>query len=241
MKVTEIFRSVQGEGIYTGKPAVFVRLAGCNLKCSWCDTRYSSWELTEFEEVQIDDLLSKIIEFDVGLVIFTGGEPCLQSKELITLCEKLKIYKVKIHIETNGTIFDNKLIKMIDFWSINPKLSSSTNQCGLVPFKIKIIKKIINKLPIDKYQLKFVISEDNMNQDIIEVEQIIKKSKMKHNANIIFQPEGTSTDIVHYSSKCANLAEILVINQMHYIMKQFSNARVLSQMHKFFWWNKRKI
>jgi len=96
MRVNEIFYSLQGEGRYAGTPAVFVRFAGCNLRCSFCDTEFESYtEMTE------EEIVAEIIQYPCTTVILTGGEPTLQltSSLLQKICES----KRNIHIETNGT------------------------------------------------------------------------------------------------------------------------------------------
>jgi 7-carboxy-7-deazaguanine synthase len=99
MNVCEIFASIQGESTHAGRPCVFVRLAGCNLRCTYCDTTYS---YEEGSEISIDAILSKVESFDINLVEITGGEPLLQpdSHALVTsLCNA----GYEVLIETNGS------------------------------------------------------------------------------------------------------------------------------------------
>jgi organic radical activating enzyme len=100
LQLAEIFYSIQGEGEHTGKPAVFVRLAGCNLSCDFCDTDYS---LKFFSTV--DDIVAKVRELgkDCPMVVLTGGEPLAQS-EALELIEALRRDGRRVHIESNGTI-----------------------------------------------------------------------------------------------------------------------------------------
>lgn len=98
MRVNEIFYSLQGEGRYTGTPAVFVRFAGCNLRCSFCDTEFETYtEMTE------DEIVARVLSYPTPHVILTGGEPTLQLTT--SLLQKLNGEESRriVHIETNGT------------------------------------------------------------------------------------------------------------------------------------------
>jgi organic radical activating enzyme len=96
MKVSEIFLSIQGEGVNIGKPVVFLRLAGCNLKCEWCDSKFA-WQ---GKEMDIGEVINQIREFNCKNVVITGGEPSLQIKEIEKL---INIASFNYEIETNGT------------------------------------------------------------------------------------------------------------------------------------------
>jgi len=96
----EIYKSVQGESSHAGRPCIFVRLAGCNLRCSWCDSEYTftgGYKLTE-DEVVAD--IAKLAP--VKLIEFTGGEPLLQERQLIPLMERLLAQGYELMIETSG-------------------------------------------------------------------------------------------------------------------------------------------
>lgn len=98
--VQDIFLTIQGEGPLVGHPAVFVRLGGCNLACTFCDTEFES-----FTQVSIDKILEKILSFKTNLVVITGGEPMRQPME--KFCDLLLKNNLKVQIETNGTIYRN--------------------------------------------------------------------------------------------------------------------------------------
>ncbi|MBP9791674.1 MAG: 7-carboxy-7-deazaguanine synthase QueE [Rickettsiales bacterium] len=100
--VVEIFKTFQGEGPYTGHKSIFIRLGGCNLSCSFCDT-----EFDEFKAITLNDIIKEVKELaqndEVRLVVITGGEPFIQH--ISFLCEKLIANRYKVQIETNGTLF----------------------------------------------------------------------------------------------------------------------------------------
>ena len=101
MKIIEIFSSISGEGLRQGLPATFVRCAGCNLSCAWCDTPESHGE---GEEMKIEEIVSAVSAGMPRYVIITGGEPLLQEEELIGLLATLRDAGYRIEIETNGTL-----------------------------------------------------------------------------------------------------------------------------------------
>ena len=129
----EIFHSIQGEGVNIGKPAVFLRLALCNLACTWCDTKYT-WDWQQYEreeqilEIQAEEAQRQILRYNCTYLVVTGGEPMLQQKQLIPLLKYLKNKEFQIEIETNGTIVpDQELVSLVDHWSVSPKLQNSGN------------------------------------------------------------------------------------------------------------------
>src|SRR3954469_7526374 len=103
MFVAEIFYSLQGEGILTGVPSVFVRTSGCNLRCTWCDTPYTSWH-PEGNERSNDQIVAAVVGYGAAHVVVTGGEPMI-APEIVALTERLHDVGLHITIETAGTIF----------------------------------------------------------------------------------------------------------------------------------------
>src|SRR5688500_13111997 len=121
MKVSELFYSIQGEGKLTGVPSVFVRASGCNLRCTWCDTPYASWDPVG-EEMTVDEIVRRVAEFPSRHVVLTGGEPMIM-KEIGALSIALKDAGYHITIETAATVFTPVVV---DLASLSPKLSNST-------------------------------------------------------------------------------------------------------------------
>ena len=100
MYLIEIYKSVQGESSFAGRPCIFVRLAGCNLRCSWCDSEYT---FTGGYKLSEDEVVAEIAKLaPVKLIEFTGGEPLLQERELIPLMERLLAQGYELMIETSG-------------------------------------------------------------------------------------------------------------------------------------------
>jgi len=129
----EIFHSIQGEGVYAGRPAVFLRLALCNLACVWCDTRYT-WDWEHYDQgkgitaLSLDEVEEAILRYRCRNLVVTGGEPLVQQRQLTPLLERLKACGFWIEVETNGTIVPGKkLLGVVDHWSVSPKLENSEN------------------------------------------------------------------------------------------------------------------
>jgi len=119
MKVNEIFHSLQGEGHFTGMPAIFIRLSGCNLKCDFCDTDHIPHsEMTE------ENIVNRVSAFNAIHVVITGGEPTMQLTA--SLIEKLHAAGKYVQIETNGTLpLDDDLLNSIDWITCSPKFGNA--------------------------------------------------------------------------------------------------------------------
>ena len=136
MQINEIFKSIQGEGPNFGKPAIFLRTAQCNLKCTWCDTKYTwDWENYDFSkevnDMTIDEIKESILDHGINHLVITGGEPLLQQDDLADLLSFLKP-DFYVEIETNCTILPNKMLTdLVDQWNVSPKTENSGNPLEL--------------------------------------------------------------------------------------------------------------
>jgi organic radical activating enzyme len=132
LQLAEIFYSIQGEGAFSGTPAVFVRLAGCNLSCDFCDTDYS---LKFFAGV--DDVVARVREIggDCPMVILTGGEPLVQ-RETLLLIDALRRDGRRVHIESNGTIYtdlpDDVWLCVSPKERVDPRMAQRANEVKLI-------------------------------------------------------------------------------------------------------------
>ncbi len=126
-KVNEIFKSIQGESTYAGLPCTFIRLAGCNLRCTYCDTNYAFYHGKELSD---DEIIAKIEEFGVNCIEFTGGEPLLQE-ETPPLLKTLLDKGYKVLVETNGSIcigcLDKRLTIIMDIKTPKSGMSERMN------------------------------------------------------------------------------------------------------------------
>ena len=194
MKIAEIFYSIQGEGTLTGVPSVFVRTSGCNLRCVWCDTPYTSWT-PEGEQQSIDQIVDQVRSHRTARhVVVTGGEPMI-APEIVTLTKRLRELGSHITIETAGTVF---VPVECDLMSISPKLANSTpegvfaNQHERLRTNTDVLKQLIQY----PHQLKFVVSSP---ADLEEVEQLLQ-SIGADRANVLLMPEGRTEQALHERS-----------------------------------------
>ncbi len=195
MKMSEIFYSIQGEGIKTGLPSVFFRVSHCNLRCHWCDTPYTSWK-PENKEVTVEQAVNMIEEYGCKNVVITGGEPFVWKKELRFLCDQLWYDGYHITIETNATIFEEV---EFDLMSMSPKLESSTpydrdpkwaKKHDRERVKIDVIDEFISRCThnnLRDYQLKFVVVDGS---ELEEIQDILGSLRQYSNRNVLLMPEG---------------------------------------------------
>lgn len=171
-KISEIFYSIQGEGYWTGTPAIFVRFSGCNLRCLFCDTKHESYTLMSIEEI-----LKTIDSYAVKVpVILTGGEPLFQLKaglgELICAVSGMQY---PIHIETNGTFhFPDNLFDLC--WiTVSPKEHEVVKQ---VLKKGNEIKLVYSNQNLSKYEVMnfehYYLQPESM-KNTLEVVEICKR------------------------------------------------------------------
>lgn len=99
LPIMETFYTVQGEGFYTGRPAFFIRVAGCDVGCVWCDVK-ESWDANEHEVLQVSDLVKQVQESGTNFVVITGGEPAMYDLNYLT--QELHKLNVEIAVETSG-------------------------------------------------------------------------------------------------------------------------------------------
>lgn len=166
-KISEIFKSVQGEGAYQGVEQVFVRLFGCNLNCWFCDTQQ---EL--FEEESYLNVVKKIREYkNFHSVSFTGGEPLLQVDFLRKIIPELKKYEYKVYLETNGVLCDSleKIIENVDIVSMDFKLPSSTFGSSFWNEHEKFLKVARQK----EVFVKAVVGKKTKKEDLFFTSEII--------------------------------------------------------------------
>jgi 7-carboxy-7-deazaguanine synthase len=213
MKISEIFFSLQGEGLEIGLPTVFVRLFACDLRCNWCDTMYAV-EGRDFRDHSVLEVLSEVEKHECKRVCITGGEPLIQIKEVEELSNHLIKDNYKILLETSGHKMPPPIL-----WTENSTISMDC-KCPSSSMQDKMDFDLFIKLR-PKDQLKFVI------QDEIDYEYargILKRYNIS--ANIIFQPT--------HGSDLGWITKKVIDDKLEFI-------RVLPQLHKIIWGDKRGV
>jgi 7-carboxy-7-deazaguanine synthase len=220
MQIVEIFKSIQGEGTLIGSPMVFIRLWGCNMKCTWCDTAYS-WS-PEFKDITKRDILNPnelanllLQKYpEITWFNFTGGEPTLWATEILQTTIILQKQAKKVCIQTNGKDWNDDLFEILDKICMDLKCPNSGEKSDL---------NLIEKLRIQD-ELKFVIQTEN---DLEYTEKIIKDCKT--NATIIIQPVMIKNESLD-----------LYYARIRWLVKEFESTnhkeiRILPQLHQLLW------
>lgn len=190
MKIAELFYSIQGEGSLVGVPSVFIRTSGCNLRCAWCDTPYTSWQ-PEGTDLSIGQILDEVKAHPAKHVVVTGGEPMI-APEIVPLTERLRGLGLHITVETAGTVFQPVAC---DLMSISPKLSNSTPigpwmaQHERVRIQMDVLEELIERY---EYQLKFVVSRA---EDLQEIRGLVRELGAPVD-RVILMPEGIDTEVL---------------------------------------------
>ena len=193
MLISELFYSVQGEGLLSGVPSVFVRTSGCNLRCRWCDTPYASSE-PEGVQQTVEEIMSRVRDYPARHVVLTGGEPML-AKGIEELARELKEGGYHITIETAGTIEPDGIA--CDLASVSPKLADSTpaeEQFGEGWSKrheeCRIQLEVLSAWSAGyECQFKFVVSETAQMSEIDDL--LIQISPAPASHQVFLMPEGT--------------------------------------------------
>lgn len=204
MKISEIFRSLQGEGRYAGNPSVFIRFAGCNLRCKFgnsiCDTPYASYspEINRMTLKEVDAKLNELVQ-DSDDIVITGGEPSMHFEAIMEL-SKLPVFRNRrVTVETNGTL----AVRWPELWflSISPKLTSAGNEFDLFEYG-----SVIRAITWERdYQLKFVV--DGRKETFQEVREFVGQCGFAAHTRTVLMPEGvTAEDVDNNLETVAHLA-----------------------------------
>jgi 7-carboxy-7-deazaguanine synthase len=191
MVINEIFYSLQGEGFLAGMPSVFVRLAGCPLRCRWCDTKYA-WDATAGDNSSVAEIVRAVKKWPCRHIVITGGEPMIDA-ELPKLTRELKAADKHITIETAGIAYIPDM--PCDLMSISPKLSNSTPQDAKIAAmhdRSRLDLAVLGEL-IDHYdyQLKFVVDSQD---DVAEIQETLARLGNVDAQKVMLMPQAATRD-----------------------------------------------
>src|ERR1051325_2622056 len=206
LRVTEIFRSIQGESTHAGRPCTFVRLTGCPMRCTWCDSEYT---FTGGERVSIDDVMQKVRDFGCQLVEVTGGEP-LAQKEAFELIRRLCDAGYEVLIETGGYVstegLDERAAVILDV------------KCPASGEAERNHWPNLERLRADRDEVKFVVAD---REDWEFARGVIERHELEKRARaILISPVWGSTDL-------KELAELVASSGL--------DVRMQLQLHKYIW------
>lgn len=211
MLVAEIFVSIQGESTFSGLPCVFVRLAGCNLDCPWCDTQHAK-TTSGARDFTVDEIAERVRGYDVELVEITGGEPLLQD-ETPELAETLLAEGRKVLLETNGSVslerVDPKVVKVVDV-----KCPSSKSAGSFLEENLDCID--------EKDEVKFVVAD---------------RDDYEYARGFVTERLGARTRKVLFAPARPALAPSVLAR---WILEDGLGVRLQVQLHKYIWHDSRE-
>jgi 7-carboxy-7-deazaguanine synthase len=206
LKVTEIFRSIQGESTHAGRPCTFVRLTGCPMRCVWCDSEYT---FTGGEYIALDDVLRQVREFECNLVEVTGGEP-LAQREAFELIERLCSEGFEVLVETGGYISTEE---------VDPRARIVLDvKCPASGEEARNHWPNLERLRADKDEVKFVIT--NLGDWTYALEIIRCYELTKRARAVLISPAWDTVDL-------KEMAE--------WVSTSGLDVRMQLQLHKYIW------
>ncbi len=196
MRISELFYSIQGEGKLTGVPSFFIRTSGCNLRCQWCDTPYTSWA-PEGVEFPVEEILQRVERESSGYTVVTGGEP-MMIPSIAELTQGLRRLGQHITIETAGTLWAPV---ECDLMSVSPKLANSTpadERWKTIHderrWRPDVLERLARSYP---HQFKFVVKNKG---DLAEIKQVVSRLSLSRE-NVLLMPEGVASETLAHRGR----------------------------------------
>lgn len=234
LNINEVFFSIQGEGIHIGVPTIFIRFATCNLRCNWCDTSYAYEQGKEFNT---QGILMELGKYKCKTVCITGGEPLHQKEECLKLITWLLRNKYKVILETNGSLDINDVIGEVKTYfkfqplsdlciSMDWKLQSSGEYDQMYKLNLQYLRSVD--------QLKFVVADAEDYNEAKEIINNLPKYKFGR-PEVIIQLAVNIEEVGNaaYLKSLKNLTEVVIKDELQ--------VRVLPQLHKLLWGNKKSV
>lgn len=201
MRIAECYASLQGEGALAGTPSTFVRSSGCNLRCLWCDTPFTSWNPTG-EQWSVDRIVDAVVRLGMRHVVLTGGEPLL-APDAAEVCAALRSAGRHLTIETAGTVLPPGAVAdaLADLVSISPKLSSSgpADEAGGWRPRHESARRrddvLAALLSAPRWQIKFVVgSQADLDEALAWLDDLSSRAGPRGlpRSRVFVMPEGTA-------------------------------------------------
>ncbi|MCP4649106.1 MAG: 7-carboxy-7-deazaguanine synthase QueE [PVC group bacterium] len=217
-KISEVFFSIQGEGLYTGTPHIFVRFFGCNIDCSYCDTKLTKYNIYNIRSLKkaVDALKQR---YNARYISLTGGEPLLQNDFIYKFLGQVGFKKQFVYLETNGILYHNfQLIKdRVDIVAMDIKLPDAVNKQEFWPEHKKFLKLCLDK----EVFVKIVVTVSTKLADIKKAVTLIKE--VDENIPLVLQPNYSE-----WTEKLIRKCKELQTTALH----DLKDVRVIPQMHK---------
>jgi organic radical activating enzyme len=198
LRVVEQYLCTEGEGLTLGAATWLIRLAGCDLRCWWCDSKHAAFTQARGRELACPGLLAKALASGAAWVSFTGGEPTWRSatelKALAGLCRGLRMHGLKVKLETNGLRLPAALKGCVDLWSVAPKWDARPQASARMRHDVAVLKRLCGLGP-GRTQLKFVIPARRDGspepRDLARAARLLKAlGPLARRVPIFFTPEG---------------------------------------------------
>ena len=213
-KISEIFKSIQGEGVYQSVEQAFVRFFGCTMRCAFCDT-----PLYYYREKSVQEVLDTIVSYgSIHSVALTGGEPLLHIEFLKKLTKALKGRRYTVYLETNGILYPQvqEIMAWIDIIAMDFKLPSSTGQEDFWQEHAAFLRCALQQ----EVFVKAVIGKETLLRDVMRAVSIIKEENPK--VPLVLQPQHPFEE--QLTQKLASLTQAC--------QRHLSDVRVIAQLHK---------
>lgn len=221
-KVSEVFLSVQGEGVYAGEPQIFLRFHGCNMRCAFCDTP----QAVAPEDVSLRSVIDKILDLNrenkTATISVTGGEPLLHSAFLKILLSHFRDHGYKVHLDTNGTLPDKlkEIIDLVDVVAMDIKLPSSTRDKEFWNEHREFLETARPKRAF----VKMVITGETIEADINKAVDLIED--IDKSIPLILQPVSKVGDFDKIPDNT------VLIKWQETALKKLKDVRIIPQLHK---------
>lgn len=219
LPVTEIFKGIQGEGIFSGAITYFVRFWGCDFNCAWCDEPQHRASNPELVATDVESIMAQLDIEQANIVTLTGGNPCI--RDLTELVRALKLQGFKIHVETQGSVMPYWL-KDVDFITISPKGPSASKETDLYELQrsLKNFRRVAKQLK----PVVMVDAQGNINEQ--DIDYLMQLKRIFPGVHLIAQMGDDGSNTMSYGEKFHKFSSRFLEDPA------LKDVRVMLQLHK---------